>query len=108
MAIVTRDNLSHYAGYETSGVDSAYLTFLDTSTLDWANKMTGQAYTEETAPESFKLLCVMLVAEIFRARQRLGAEASEINLEGVTASYLQLSTKDNISRLIESNRKIVA
>ena len=107
MALVSKTDLQNYAGYNTAGIEDDHFNFVDSATLDWANAMTGQSYTEDTAPQQFKLLCVMLIAELFRARQRLGAEASEINLDGLSASYAELQTKSNIKRLIDTNTKVL-
>ena len=103
MTIITKTDLSEYAKYDTSDIEDSYFEFIVNATLDWANKMTNNTYSSENFTQSFKLLCLILVGEIFRPSRRLGTEASQLNLEGVSVAYLQLSTKDNIKRLIEVN-----
>ena len=106
--LLTKAELQSYTGYNTSSIDDGYFTFLDGATLDWINTMTGQSYTDTTAPQAIKLLALMLMGEVFRARQRLGAEASEVNLDGVKTTYQELSARENIKRLLDAHRKIIA
>lgn len=107
-SITTKAELSDYAGYETSEISDTYYAFIDAATLDFANKATGNSYTDANAPPSFKMLCLMMIAEFFKARQRTGAEAKEVTLNGVKSVYSEISTKDEIKTLISANRAIYA
>lgn len=106
--MITKAELTAYAGYDTSYLSDDFFNFLVSATIDWANSMTGREYSTDYFTPSFKLLCMTLMGEVLRAQKRLGAEASEVNLDGISASYLQLSTKDNIKSLIGSNKAVYA
>ena len=103
---ITKELIGEYAGYNTATLSNEYFNILKSASLAYINAATGQSFTEDTIPSDCELCAIMVIADVLRARQRLGAEAVNISLDGINTRYVSVGAKQQIEKIINNHKAV--